>query len=339
MMFLDTIAGFAGGFLEPRYVAWAAGALVLDGLIGDPVFPWHPIRLLGRLLTALENGLFRLGLHGYGGGILLFVLLTISAVGLAGGLLATAAFVHPWALHGAAVLVLWACIALRDLIVHGERVRRAAQRGDLAGARTAISYLVGRDTDRMDEKACVRGAVESIAENTVDGVLSPLFYACLFGPLGAVVFKVASTMDSMVGYKTERYLRFGWCGARTDDVLNYPVARLSYLGFVFWASLLPGFQALKAARIGWTQHAVVPGPNSGWPEATLAGAIGRRLIGPLYKNGVQVCDLWLGDPTDAPAGESRDLFRTYALVFLLTLSAVALATVVALFLHPQSPAL
>ncbi len=312
------------GFFEPRFALWAAIGLGIDALIGDPVFSWHPIRLLGRWLSTLENFLFKIGLNGYGGGILLFLLLAGSVLPLCFAFLVGTHLLHSFAFDLAAGLILWACFALRDLIAHGERIARAIVRNDLPAARHAISMLVGRDTDKMDLRACGRGAIESMSENLVDGVLSPLVFALAFGPLGAVLFKIISTMDSMVGYKNERYLRFGWCGARLDDVANFLIARWCFLLLTGFAYLLPGLHGRKAWRFGRAQHALVPGPNSGWPEATMAGALGLRLIGPLYKNGVLVCDLWLGDPSDDAGADPRDIRRCYQLLILSTLVTFAL---------------
>ncbi|MFT3869528.1 MAG: adenosylcobinamide-phosphate synthase CbiB [Nibricoccus sp.] len=307
------------GFFDPRFILWSAIGLGFDALIGDPVFALHPIRLLGRWLATIESFLFKIGLNGYVGGVLLFLLLAGSVLPLGFAFLAAAHTLHPFAFDLATGLVLWACFALRDLIAHGERIARAVASNDLSAARDAIGMLVGRDTDKMDLRACGRGAVESMSENLVDGVLSPLAFALAFGPLGAVLFKITSTMDSMVGYKNERYLRFGWCGARLDDVANFLFARWCFLLLTGFAFVLPGMHGRKAWRWGLAQHALVPGPNSGWPEATMAGALGLRLIGPIYKNGVLVCDLWLGDPADPEGADQRDIRRCYQLLILTTL--------------------
>jgi adenosylcobinamide-phosphate synthase len=323
------------GFFEPRFLLWAAIGLGLDALVGDPVFRLHPIRLLGDALGAFERLLFRVGADGYAGGAMLFVLLAATLVPTCVALLVGAAAVHPWAFDAAAGAVLWACFALKDLIVHGERVARAVARDDDEGARAAIAMLVGRDTEKMDTRACGRAAVESLSENLIDGVLSPLVYAVAFGPLGAVVFKIISTMDSMVGYKTERYLRFGWCGARLDDVANFPVARWSFVLISGLGALVPGCSARKAWRSALAGHALVPGPNSGWPEAATAGAIQRRLIGPIYKNGALVADVWLGDPGDPAGADAGDLRRTYVLVVLATLVTFAVSAAVSRVLHPE----
>ena len=317
------------GCFAPRFVLWSALGLGIDALIGDPVFSWHPIRLLGRWLCTLENFLFSIGLNGYFGGILLFLLLAGSVFPLCFAFLIGAHAIHPIAFDAAAGLVLWACFALRDLIAHGERIARTIASNDLPAARHAISMLVGRDTDTMDLRACGRGAVESMSENLVDGVLSPLAFALAFGPLGAVLFKITSTMDSMVGYKNERYLRFGWCGARLDDVANFLFARWCFLLLTVFAFLLPGLHGRKAWRFGRAQHALVPGPNSGWPEATMAGVLGLRLIGPLYKNGVRVCDLWLGDPSDPAGADQRDIRRCYQLLIFTTVVTFAFGWTIA----------
>src|SRR5262249_43439768 len=151
--------------------------------------------------------------------------------------------------------------------------------------------LVGRDTDRLDDAACRRATVESLSESITDGFVSPICWYVVAGLPGLVLFKVVSTMDSMVGYKTPRYLRFGWCGARLDDVMNYVPARLTYVLVAIAAAIVPACSIRKALRVGWTQHALLPSPNSGWSEAAVAGAIQRRLVGPIWRDGVLVTDL------------------------------------------------
>ncbi|MDX2187049.1 MAG: adenosylcobinamide-phosphate synthase CbiB [Opitutaceae bacterium] len=318
--------------LSDTYLYWALGAVVLDLLIGDPVFRLHPIRLLGDWLRVIENVLFEVGFNGYFGGILLFLLLSLTTGALVLSLGTLALWLHPYVFHGYVVIVLWATFALRDLLRHGRVVRQAIERGDLKAARTGVSMLVGRDTDRMDATACGRATIESVTENLVDGVLSPLLYALVFGPLGAVLYKVVSTMDSMVGYKSDRYLRFGWCGARVDDVLNFPVARLSYVLLVVTSAILPGFDARSALRVGWSDHRWLPGPNSGWPEATAAGALRRRLVGPIFKGGQLVNERWIGDPARPEGGTADDLVRTERLVCFATFLFLTFSTLVILFL-------
>jgi len=283
-----------------------AVGVAADLAIGDPVYPAHPVRLIGWTLTHFENTLRRLGLDGYAGGVVLFLALSLVWVGGSIVLLAYANKTVAIAIHA---FLVYSLLALRDLLRHGFDVERAAARGDTRSARTAIARLVGRDTSKMDAAACRRAAIESLSENLTDGFVSPVFWYAVGGLPGLILFKVVSTMDSMVGYKTPRYFKFGWCGARTDDLMNWIPARLTFLLISFVAIFIPGCSTRKALRIGWQQHAIVPGPNSGWSEAATAGAIQRKLIGPIWANGNLVTDLWLGDPRDPAAGGTGDFPR------------------------------
>ena len=302
-----------------------AAAVVLDLLLGDPVYPLHPIRLMGGTLSLFERALRRIGADGYGGGIALFFLLAIVWVGGTVAVLVGALMVGWKLLLAVEIFLAYSCLALRDLLKHSWAVERAARVGDLAGARVAIARLVGRDTDRMDLAACRRAAIESLSENLTDGFTSAIAWYVVAGLAGLVLFKVVSTMDSMVGNKTPRYLRFGWCGARLDDVMNFIPARLTWILIAVVAVFVPGCSAAKAFRIGWRQHAILPGPNSGWSEAATAGGIQRKLIGPIWMNGTLVTDVWVGDASDPPAGDALDVRRASMLVGTTGLVAVAIA--------------
>jgi adenosylcobinamide-phosphate synthase len=299
--------------LAPQSTALVA-ALVIDGAVGDPVYRAHPVRLIGRALQRVEAALGRLGATGYLGGVALFVMLATTWVGGLSIAVVLAQKTSAWLGWGLHLFVLYSFLALGDLLAHGWRVERRLRQGDLASARTALACLVGRDTDGMDAGACRRATIESLGENLTDGFTSPLFWYVVAGLPGLVLFKVVSTMDSMVGYRTPRYLRFGWCGARLDDLMNFLPARLTWLLVSIAATVVPGCSARRALRVGWQQHALVPGPNAGWSEAAIAGAIQGRLVGPIRMNGRQVADLWLGDPGDPPAGTSRDFMRAVSVI-------------------------
>jgi adenosylcobinamide-phosphate synthase len=318
--------GVGGGTsVLAAHPAVLAAAVLLDLLLGDPVYRLHPIRLMGATLSAFERALRRAGADGYGGGIALFVLLAVVWMGSIAGLTYAAARVSPWLAWAWHIFILYSLLALGDLRLHVLRVEREVDAGDLPGARRAIAHLVGRDTEPMDGAACRRAAVESLSESLTDGFTSALFWYALLGLPGLVLFKIASTMDSMVGYKTPRYLRFGWCGARLDDVMNYVPARLTWLLIALIATVLPGCSGRKAWTVGLTQHAILPGPNSGWSEAATAGGLQRRLVGPIWNRGQLVTDVWIGDPTDPPVATHTDVSRALTLVTTTGLTAAALA--------------
>jgi adenosylcobinamide-phosphate synthase len=311
-------------FVVLRQEPWfLAAGILLDFLLGDPQYPAHPVRLIGWTLSRVERLLRRMGFDGYAGGILLFLILVLVWVGGVSTLLILLPVIAAKAVH---VFLIYSLLALRDLLRHGWNVETAARHRDLQEARVAIAKLVGRDTSRMDLAACRRAAIESLSENLTDGFISPVFWYSVAGLPGLMLFKIVSTMDSMVGYKTPRYFRFGWCGARADDLMNWIPARLSWLLIAGLSFFLPGYSGRKSFLVGWRQHAVVPGPNSGWSEAATAGAIQRKLVGPIWAAGKMVTDIWLGDPTDPPAGENAaDFLRSAALVIITGLCASALA--------------
>ena len=238
--------------------------LALDMLLGDPPYRLHPIRLLGRLLSAGERFLRAAGLDGRFGGVVLFLLLAAAALGTALIVHAALAFLA-WPLAWLWDLYLgYSLLALGDLAAHGRRIARARGGGDLEGARGRGGLLVGRDMDRMDLMACNRAGIESLAENLVDGVIAPLFWFALGGLPGLILFKIASTMDSMVGYRNERYLRFGWFGARLDDVMNWiPVPAGFRCSSRSGGPWLPGLSGRKAWRVGLAQHAPAARPQQG----------------------------------------------------------------------------
>ena len=281
--------------------------LLLDALLGDPQLRLHPIRLAGDTLRLFERLLRGLGFQGYTGGFALFVLLSTVWVVLPSVAIRELHIRNAILGSTIHVLAVFVLFAMRDLIDHVRAVRSASRREDLPAARFAIALFVGRDTSKMDLCACRRAAIESLAESFVDGFLSPLFWYVLAGLPGLFLFKVASTMDSMVGYKNERYLRFGWFGARLDDALNWIPARIGWLLLGLCALPFRGLSAAKGWRIGFQQHGIVPGPNPGWSEATMARLLQRRLIGPIWKEGTLVTEVWLGDPSDVPAGADSDV--------------------------------
>lgn len=284
-------------------------AVVFDLILADPRHWPHPIVWIGRLIKRLEE-LLRSRFHDEGlGGLLLVVavlsitgFLSLAALDLAGRL---AAWLQ-------VLLALWLavnCLALRSLHLESKVVIEALAEGDLAGARLALSMIVGRETAQLDEAGILRATIETVAENASDGVIAPLFYLCLGGPVAALLYKAVNTMDSMIGYKNVRYLRFGRVAARLDDLLNWLPARLTALLLVAaaWLCGLNGRGAWQIMRRDAHKHA---SPNAGWPEAAVAGALDLRLGGAAVYFGEQLEKPCFGDGGEAiNRGHYRSMIR------------------------------
>ncbi|MDX1466591.1 MAG: adenosylcobinamide-phosphate synthase CbiB [Halomonas sp.] len=257
-----------------------AVAMLLDLALGDP--PWlpHPVVGMGRAIARLE----RTWNHGSAAarrrrGRWLVALVVGGSWALAWGVLAMLAWLSPWLSLAAELGLLVTTLAARGLAEAGRAVARPLARGELDPARQALARIVGRDTDALDEGELARGAVETVAENTVDGITAPLFWALLGGAPLALAYKAANTLDSMVGYKSPRYLDFGRAAARFDDAVNWLPARLTALALWLSAWAIPGSRragALAATRREAPRH---PSPNAGWPEAMVANLLGVRLGG------------------------------------------------------------
>jgi len=269
-------------------------ALLLDLLIGDPVWLPHPVVAIGRLIHLLDRALRRAWLNERVAGVLLLLVVVISSSGTTWILLKTLTAMLPLAGWVAAVLISSTCLAARSLHKESARVATALLAGDLPAARRYLSFIVGRDTDQLEEAEIWRGVVETVAENTSDGIIAPLFWLTIGGPVGAIAYKAVSTLDSMVGYRNRRYLQLGWASARMDDLLNYIPARVSALLLIL-SSPLAGLSASNAARITVRDRLKHPSPNSGHPEAAAAGALGVQLGGASSYNGSSSWKEYIGD--------------------------------------------
>lgn len=296
-------------------------AVLLDLLLGDPRWLPHPVRLMGRGIVALENPLRRLSSSQRVNGAFLALIVIGAAGGVTYGLLRLAGWIHPVVSDVLSVLVLYTALSIRDLSVHALDVYRALKSGDLTEARRKVSRMVGRDTETLDERGVVRAAVESVAENTVDGILSPLFFAVILGPVGAMMYKAASTLDSMVGYKNEKYLHFGWASARLDDAANFIPARLA-APLMAAGAFFTGNRPMQALRICLRDRKNHASPNAGIPEAMMAGALGVQLGGPLYRKGVLVDLPTLGDAFEPL--ERRHILKANAIMLASSLLAAVL---------------
>lgn len=303
-------------------------ALLLDAWWGDPRWLPHPVRLIGWLALKCE-GLTRavIGNEKLAGFITLGMVLVVT--GLTGwGLIRLAGIFHPVAETVVSVLILYTSFAGRDLAVHSRKVYAALRDDDLDGARKRVAMIVGRDTAELDRSGVVRACVESVAENTVDGVTAPLFWAIIGGPLGAILYKAANTMDSTFGYKNERYLHFGWAPARFDDLVNLLPARISGLLTVV-AAIVLRLRAAEAWRIFRRDRFQHASPNGGQTEAAVAGALGISLGGAAIYFGKVAHKPAIGEPLVEPAAEhilqTNRILLTVTLLFATLLLAARIA--------------
>ena len=291
-------------------------AILLDLALGDPRWLPHPVVLIGRLITALDNALNIPSSHKRVAGILLFLITTCSA-GTAAWLLIRGSYhLHPLAGFLASAGVSYTCLATRSLHRESALVAEALAAGNIAEARRNLAYIVGRDTNDLDESGIWRALVETVAENTSDGIIAPLFWLTVTGPVGGIVYKAVSTLDSMVGYRNERYLQFGWASARMDDLLNFIPARLTALLMIL-ASPLAGLSPKGALSVVLRDRLKHPSPNSAHPEAAAAGALGVRLGGPTSYKGIPAWKEYIGTPL-APLDE-RAYTGMLKLMYLTTL--------------------
>jgi adenosylcobinamide-phosphate synthase len=259
-----------------------AAAFLLDAMAGDPENYPHPVRLMGRSIEFLEKRMRPEkpgeGADTYAGCIL--------AGTVAGGTYLCARLVT--LLPGKSVtgtLLMYTCLARKDLEISALRVAQALEDDDISGARDFLKALVGRDPERLDENGICRAAVESVAENFVDGILAPLLWAAVGGAPAALVFKAVSTLDSMVGHRDERYLHLGRCSAGMDDLAVFPAARVS-IPLVAAAARFCGYDGGAALRIGFRDRLNHLSPNSAHAEAAFAGALGLKLGGPASYGGM-----------------------------------------------------
>ena len=315
------------------YALIPIAALVIDTIYGDPRSDWHPVVLIGKLISFYENKLYPEPKTSNGSMFLrgmVTVLLVLLTVGLITGLLVWLSVKGGILFYAAmGAVILYFTITPRALCRDGMEIYHLLKAGDIVAARKRLSWIVGRDTENLDESDIARGTVETIAENTTDGIISPLFWFLLFGPVGAMVYRAGNTMDSMLGYKNDRYLYFGRFAARLDDVLNYIPARITFLLFVASAAILK-LDWKNAKKIGLRDAPKHPSPNGGYAEATVAGAMHVRLGGYNYYEGKPEFREYMGDP-DTPL-KADHIKQAIYMMYGATILFVVLESVLIFFL-------
>ena len=317
-----------------------AGGFILDLIFGDPVYPFHPVRLIGKLITLAEKMFYKEGASPakkrFSGRL---TVLFVCAVTEAFVLTILITFYHINDILGCAVEMLftWQILAAKSLKVESMKVYRALENGTLEDARRAVSMIVGRDTGRLTDEGVTKGAVETVAESTNDGVIAPMLFCALGGPALGFLYKAINTMDSMIGYKNERYIDFGRAAAKTDDFVNFVPSRIA-AWLMILATVIGGktYSTKNAVRIFFRERFNHQSPNSAQTESVVAGALGLQLAGPLYYEGKLEEKPFIGDFVRAPEHKDikRAVFLMYTAVFLCEIICVGIMLcTAAIFIH------
>ena len=303
------------------------GALLLDTLVGDPRSKYHPVVLIGNCISFYEHLLYKkntitrvqllLGIS-----TVLLVLMTVMII--VTGLLFIGGTIHPIGYSIVSLLCLYIAISPRCLAEAGIEIANLLRKQDISEARRKVGWIVGRKTSDLDESEITRATIETVAENTVDGIISPLFWFVLLGPWGAIGYRTINTMDSMLGYKNDRYLYFGRFAAKLDDVVNYIPARLTFVLFVI-AAFLCGKDWKQALRIAARDAAKHPSPNGGYAEAPVAGALHIRLGGQNVYHDKVTFRAYMGDPITSMVG--KHIYQTIYLMYTVSILGVVLTMV------------
>ena len=304
---------------------------ILDMIFGDPQgFP-HPVRLMGGLISALEKRLLDMENRNpdrelkNGKFLAAAVLLSVSAVSSA--VFIAAYFAHPILGACAEAFMTYQILAAKGLKSESMKVFDRLERDDLSGARKAVSMIVGRDTDNLDAEGVTKAAVETVAENTSDGVVAPMLYCAVGGPVLGLMYKAVNTMDSMIGYKNDKYLYFGRAAAKMDDAANFIPARISAV-FMLFSAFIGGFDFKNALRIYKRDRLKHSSPNSAHTEAVCAGALGVRLAGDAVYFGKTVKKPFIGEALRKI--EPKDIRRANRLMYFTAWTAETVCILVML---------
>ena len=295
--------------------------------MGDPRSKYHPVVLIGNCISFYEHLLYKKNTIArnqilLGISTVLLVLMTVMLI--LTGLLFIGGTIHPIGYFIVSLLSLYIAISPRCLAEAGIEIANLLRKQDISEARRKVGWIVGRKTSELDESEITRATIETVAENTVDGIISPLFWFVLLGPWGAIGYRAINTMDSMLGYKNERYLYFGRFAARLDDVVNYIPARITCVLFVT-ASFLCGKDWKHAIRIATRDAHKHPSPNGGYAEAPVAGALHIRLGGQNVYHDKVTFRAYMGDPITSMVG--KHIYQTIYLMYTVSILGVALTMV------------
>lgn len=318
-------------------------ALAIDLIAGDPVWMPHPVRWIGRAAVLFERVLRPVAcspfMERFCGAV--FALAVIGLAYAVTTALLYLAYRQSFLIFSAlCVYIIWTCLAIRSLGDEARAVLSALNAdgmggggGGLDAARKRLARIVGRDTENLSKEAVLKASAETVAENTSDAVVAPLFFLALGGPALMMAYKAVNTLDSMAGYKNAKYIRFGWASARLDDAANFIPARLTAL-FMVMASFILSYNWRGALRTVIRDAGKHPSPNSGWPEAAVAGALGIRLGGASTYNGIPFEKPFIGDGTARimPGAAFAAIKIMYSSAFIMVIATVIIRKAVLLLL-------
>ena len=293
-------------------IAALIAGFLLDLLLGDPEWLYHPVRLIGKYISFAEKRLRKRGGNLRIGALILTISTTLATMAAATLILWLLRLAGDVPLFIGMALMDWMGIAVTCMAKEARGVGRALKLG-VGPARKQVARIVGRDTENLNEEEIIKATVETVAENTTDGVISPILYALIGGPVLLWGYKAVNTLDSMVGYMDEKYRDIGWSSAKLDDVLNFIPARLTAL-LMALAARLTGLDGKNALRIVRRDHANHKSPNSAWSEAAAAGALHIQLGGTHLYFGKPVEKPTIGDD-DRPA-EEEDIRKVNRLLYV-----------------------
>ncbi|SDU45782.1 adenosylcobinamide-phosphate synthase CbiB [Desulfobacula phenolica] len=300
-------------------------AFILDFIFGDPDILPHPIIYMGKAISFFESRFRKWFKHLLVSGLFFSCFLIFSTWLIAFIIIKLSMAVHPVFGDLVQVILLFFCFSSKSLEKAASGVFFALKENNIEKARKKVSMIVGRQTQDLDQKAITRASVETVAENFVDGFLSPLFFAMIGGVPWALAYKMINTLDSMVGYKNDTYLLFGRASARIDDVANFIPARLSVLVIALSAGLLSFKKGILALKTGFAQGSRHKSPNAGYPEAAFSGALEIRLGGPNMYHGAMVEKPFIGKDFKDP--EKEKIKQACDLMMLSSLTAILVSVV------------
>ncbi|CAN2043327.1 Cobalamin biosynthesis protein CobD [Candidatus Magnetomoraceae bacterium gMMP-1] len=283
--------------MNDSYLYIIAFAFVLDLILGDPRWLPHPIRWMGMGISFFEPYFRKMSMKTINSGCFFAVFLIVMTWIITWLIVILAGLVHPVLSILFEIIIIFYTFSVKSLQEAAMDIYHILKHGTEEEAKQRLAYIVGRDTKNLDEKGIIRAAIETVAENLVDGFISPLFFAALGGAPLAMAYKMVNTLDSMIGYKNEKYLEFGRFAAKIDDIANFIPARISIFVISISASIFIG-SGLQALKTGIKEGSHHTSPNAGYSEAAVAGAMGIKLNGPNYYEGKLVDKPYLGKDFD-----------------------------------------